>query len=393
MNSQSSNYVRKVRRRGRTKWALSYVAPDGRRHQEMTEASTREAAKLLLRKRVDELVRQKALGLPMVTGITFEEFAKKYLAHKLSALEPSSSLRVQGATDGILIPKFGKMKLGEIRPRDIQEFVDERAQATIGKGKKARKIAPATVHRDLQTIKGIFSLAVEWDYVLSNPAKKIRFRKYEWRKQHILGMDEQKSLYVAFTINERRLYLADIATVALYTGMREDEILRLKWQDVNRATGEILVRSTNANPTKGKESRAIGMTSNVQTTLARLYMKALADAEGNASAIQELYVFTNPRTGTRYVDTKLGWKASLKDAGIQDFRFHDLRHTFATRAIQGGCDVVKLQKVLGHKEVTTTMRYVKLAALDTSSVLDAVEAFESKQEKLAQIREAVQAIQ
>lgn len=391
MESMRCNYVRKLRRRGRTKWALCYVAPDGRRHQEMTEASTREAAKLLLRKRVDELVRQKALGLPMVTGITFLEFAKKYLAHKLSALENSSYLRVKGSTEGFLVPRFGKMKLAEIRPRDIQEFVDERAQATIGKGKKARKIAPATVHRDLQTLKGIFSLAVDWDYVLANPARKIRFRKYEWRKQHILSLEEQKRLFESFQVSERRQYLAGIVTVALYTGMREDEILRLKWSDVDRSVGEITVRSTNLNPTKGKTTRGIPMTAKVQATLAKLYMQALAEADGIASAIQDHFVFSNPRTRTRYVDTKLGWKASLKDAAIVNFRFHDLRHSFATRAIQGGCDVTKLQKILGHKDVTTTMRYVQLAALDASSVMDAVDAFEAKQQKLAEVREAAQA--
>ncbi len=409
MDSRRSNFVRKIRRRGRTKWALCYVAPDGRRHQEMTEASTREAAKLLLRKRVDEIARQKALGLPMVSEITFEEFATKYLVHKKSALENSSYLRVQGSTDGFLIPRFGKMKLAEIRPRDIQEFVDERAQAKIGKGDKARKIAPATVHRDLQTLKGIFSLAVDWDYLLANPANKIRFRKYEWRKQHILTLEEQNRLYDAFLLNDRRHYLADIVTVALYTGMREDEILRLKWADVNRSIAEITVRSTNTNPTKGKSTRGVPMTTKVKAALAKLYMEAMAQekeavereaaqkgepvsAKGMADAVQARlqgrYVFINPRTGTRYIDTKLGWKASLRDANVVDFRFHDLRHTFATRAIRGGADVAKLQKILGHKDVSTTMRYVHLATLDTTSVIGAVDLFEVQQQKLAEAQAA-----
>jgi integrase len=375
----------------------------------MTEASTREAAKLLLRKRMDEIARQKALGLPMVSEITFEEFAKKYLVHKKSALEKCSYLRVQGSTDGFLIPQFGKMKLAEIRPRDIQVFVDERAQAKIGKGDKARKIAPATVHRDLQTLKGIFSLAVDWDYLLANPASKIRFRKYEWRKQHILTMEEQNRLYDAFQLNERRHYLADIVTVALYTGMREDELLRLKWADVNRSVAEITVRSTNVNPTKGKTTRGVPMTTKVKATLAKLYMEAMAQvkeavekeatekgepvsSKGIADAVQARlqgrYVFVNPRTGTRYVETKLGWKASLRDASIVDFRFHDLRHTFATRAIVGGADVAKLQKILGHKDVSTTMRYVHLVTLDTTGVIGAIDLFEEQQKKLAEAQTA-----
>ncbi len=227
----------------------------------------------------------------------------------------------------------------------------------------------------------MFTLAVEWDYVLANPAKKVRFRKYEWRKQRILSLEEQERLFEAFTINERRNYLADVVTTALYTGMREGEILRLTWADVDRVGGVITVKSTNDNPTKGKRTRPIKMTAAVQGALAKLYMRALAAADGVASDVQGRYVFSNPRTGTRYVDTKLGWKACLKDAGILGFRFHDLRHTFATRAIRGGADVVKLQQVLGHKDVTTTMRYVHLSGLDAGTVMDCVEGFEAKQRK------------
>jgi len=152
------------------------------------------------------------------------------------------------------------------------------------------------------------------------------------------------------------------------------------------------------------------MTTKVKATLAKLYIEAMAQekeavekeatekvthvsakdmAEVVQARLQGRYVFTNPRTGTRYVETKLGWKASLRDARIADFRFHDLRHTFATRAIRGGADVAKLQKILGHKDVTTTMRYVHLATLDTTSVTGAIDLFEEQQKKLAEAQAAV----
>ncbi len=86
----------------------------------------------------------------------------------------------------------------------------------------------------------------------------------------------------------------------------------------------------------------------------------------------------NPRTGTRYVDTKLGWYASLRDAAILIFRFHDLRNPFATRAIQGGCKLPALQLVLGHRDVSTTMRYVHMLGVDLNEVIHCMESFESR---------------
>jgi len=380
LDSERSNYVRKIRRKRRVKWALCYVGPDGRRHSETTEAPTREAAKLLLAKKVRDLIEQKVSGLATQPALTFEEFAKKYLAHQASAVEKRSYERNEAMIHNQFLPAFGKRKLADIRPRDIQEYLNERAQTVYKRmNGTTKKIAPATVDREYQTLKGMFSRAIDWDCALVNPVKKVKLRKYEWRKQRILALDEQERLFGAFQLNDRRKYLADIVTVALHTGMREDEILRLPWADVDFSTKKIIVRSTNENPNKGKRTRPIDMSGKVQAVMARLYMAALKACKGDPLAVQKRYVFVNPRTGTRYKDTKIGWYASLKDAKIAGLRFHDLRHSFATRAVQGGCKLPALQQVLGHRDITTTMRYVHMLGVDLNDVVDCVESFESKQ--------------
>jgi len=69
-----------------------------------------------------------------------------------------------------------------------------------------------------------------------------------------------------------------------------------------------------------------------------------------------LYVFTNPDTGTRYTDIKKSFSAACREAGITNFTFHDLRHTFGTRLADAGVDVVKIKELMGHASIVTTMR-------------------------------------
>lgn len=378
MDSRRSSYVKKVRRKGgRIRWALSYIGPDGRRHQEMSLALTRHAARQLLYRKLTEVDRQRELG---VQAITFAEFCRKYLAHQRSVVEPRSYERVESIVEKRLKPHFGKRLLSEIHARDIQEYLNERALAVYRrKDGTEKRIAPATVHRELQTLSGVFSRALDWDYVLRNPVRKVKIRKYESRRQRILEPEEEARLFTALRRFQRG-YLADIVTLALQTGMREDEILRLKWMDVNLGNRTIIVRSTNENPNKGKRTRPVPISSKLSPILARLYMEALRATKGDPIALQDRYVFTNPETGKRYMDTKLAWYAALKDARIARLRFHDLRHTFATRALRGGAKESELQQVLGHSEITTTMRYVQMDGRNAVNVIKSLEAYEQEVE-------------
>ncbi|MBI2899136.1 MAG: site-specific integrase [Planctomycetes bacterium] len=232
------------------------------------------------------------------------------------------------------------------------------------------------------------SLTTSSEQILVAAAFERRFRTsflfsslsaYESRRQRILEPEEEARLFTALR-RFRRGYLADIVTLALQTGMREGEILRLKWMDVNLGNKTIIVRSTNENPNKGKRTRPVPISSKLSPVLARLYMEALRATKGDPIALQERFVFANPETGTRYMDTKLAWYAALKDARIAGLRFHDLRHTFATRALRGGAKESELQQVLGHREITTTMRYVQLDGRNSVNVIRSLEAYEKDAE-------------
>jgi integrase len=105
----------------------------------------------------------------------------------------------------------------------------------------------------------------------------------------------------------------------------------------------------------------------------------MASDETKELAREDAYIFTNPSSGTRYVDTKVGWYAALRRAGLEGFRFHDTRHTFACRFLQRGGRLEQLQKILGHASIQTTMRYIHIIDDDLRKSMEALD--ESPTEK------------
>ena len=161
-------------------------------------------------------------------------------------------------------------------------------------------------------------------------------------------------------------WLRDITVFALNTGMRQGEILSLRWRQVDLQRQEITVLIT-----KNKEPRTLPINDAVLKLL-KEKMKTHKESE---------YVFPS-ENGTMIGRNNLGraFRKAVKDAGIVKFRFHDLRHTFATRLVRLGTDLYKLAKLLGHKTLVMVTRY---AHLDIESLRSDVEALSTKHEKNA----------
>jgi len=139
-------------------------------------------------------------------------------------------------------------------------------------------------------------------------------------------------------------YLKRIVVCALNTGMRRGEILNLKWDQIRN--GFIYLRKTKTN-----EAREIP----VNATLEALFKTIRKEQHFKSE-----YVFTDPQ-GRKLNSTKKGFKAALRRAGIEDFRFHDLRHTFASHLVMRGASLKEVQEILGHKTMTMTLRYAHLS--------------------------------
>ena len=134
-------------------------------------------------------------------------------------------------------------------------------------------------------------------------------------------------------------YLKPIVICALQTGMRRGEIFNLKWENIDFELGYIELLKT-----KTGKARKIPISTSLREVLE------------NIKPISE-YVFINPQTNKPYTDIHNSFGTVLEKANIQSFRFHDLRHTVATRLVEKGIDLVVVKEILGHSKIDTTMRY------------------------------------
>lgn len=172
------------------------------------------------------------------------------------------------------------------------------------------------------------------------------------RKVKLLPENNRRLRYLSIEESQRLVdscdnHLRPIVITALNTGMRKDEILGLKWDNVDLKAGFILL---NQNQTKNSERKEIPINQTLRETLQSV------PKQDNI-----LFVFYNPLTGTRYDDIKRSFNSALKRVDIRDFRFHDLRHTFASHLVMAGIDLTTVKELMGHKDFKMTLRYAHLA--------------------------------
>jgi integrase len=248
------------------------------------------------------------------------------------------------------------------------------------KADRLKNAAPATVHRDLATLRAALSLAVKWAIISRNPAgtggsgvkvkvprdKRVRYLSDDERTALLRALenrDKQKAK-ARHRFNKHRLargqdplpeitgyadYLHPLVLLVMNTGLRRGEALSLTWDKV-RLEGTPQVTVT-ANYAKSSTTRHIPLNSEIVAILAR--WKKQTAGKG--------WVFPNPATGHRMQSLKTSWPALMKKAGIPDFRFHDLRHDFASRLVMAGVDLYRVRDLLGHHSISMTERYAHLA--------------------------------
>jgi integrase len=262
---------------------------------------------------------------------TLREISKTYIAYVKDTLKRRSWYRYEYSLNSLL-SLYGDRKLTEINPKDIDDFKEIRLKS----------VQPATVNRELSTLRQIYNLAKRWNqYYGENPVSISRLLPEENVKERILtAQEEEKLLSIS---NE---YLKPIIITALHTGMRKTEILTLLWSNVDLSNGIITIDQTN---TKSKKMRRVPINSVLKTLLYEQKLKT-----GSSE-----YVFLS-QNGTPYkfhYCLNNAFRGACKKAGINGFRFHDLRHTAATRMVEAGASIVAVSKILGHSDIKMTMRY------------------------------------
>ena len=330
-----------VYKRGSVYW-IRYAGLDGRiRFESCKSDSFREAQDKLTQRKNEVMEGKEPQPKKRIENHSFKELASHYLvwAERQKAFKKEKWVIEQ------LSKTFGNYPLRAFNVRIIEEWQTEKMAVN----------KPASVNRYLSTLKHMFTKAVEWEMVEEEVLKKVR-------KVKLLQANNKRLRYLSkedcqALINSCSPHLKPIVITALNTGMRREEILSLEWErHVDLKHGFILL-----DVTKNGERREVPINQTLRETL-----------QGLVRGISSPYVFMD-ETGKRFKDVKRSFHSACRRAGIRDFRFHDLRHTFASHLVMAGIDLTTVSRLLGHKSLTMTLRYAHLAP---AHMVKAVEALD-----------------
>jgi integrase len=307
-------------------------------YQRSTGTDNKKVAKDIYSKVKTLIVEGKWFEFDEARQHTFEEMMIKFMAEHAPKVEPSTKRRYESAL-GHLKPFFGGLLLSEITPPTISEYIAKRREA---------QAAASTINKEYCMLSKAFSLAWgQWEWCNENPCRKVPREKEDNQIIRWLSDEEEDSL-MAGAKGYLNGQLVEMITIALHTGLRQGELVNLKWKDVDLFRKTIIIPKPKNKEPKTlpvndtvfdlllAKSKVINMTGYVFTTASGLRI--------NARNLQR--EFCNART-----------KAAEKTPEISNFRWHDMRHTFATRLIQAGVDIGRVAELLGHKDLKMTRRY------------------------------------
>lgn len=309
---------------------------------------SRTTAKEELARKKTEVIEGKLNPAKSRKSPRFDAFAEDYLGWSKANKKPRSYER-DGTSLVALRPFFSGKTLADITPWLIEKYKKERKE----KGKSNQ-----TVNLELACLKTLFSKAVTWKKATENPVKEVKMLRVNNARVRFLDDEEERQL-----LAECKGYLHDILVTALHTGFRRNELLSLRPEDVDFARGLVSVRAGYA---KNGEGRSVPMSTVLQGILLRLFREAKASGSSG--------LFRNHQGATLGAYAlRASFQNAVKRARIEDFHFHDLRHTFASRLIMAGVDIRTTQELMGHKTIAMTLRYSHLSPDHKRKAIQALE--------------------
>jgi integrase len=350
-----------VFRRGKVYWY--HFTFQGRRIQESSGFQNKTAALRAEAKRKADLLDRRAGFTKLKLAPKFEEFVDSFLEWSEQQHRPKTH-GLHRWNCQTLKRFFSGKYLDEITSEMVEDFKSARKHETRQKAKEGKTaITNATVNRALTTLKLLFHQAERSGYSVKNPVVGVAMFPEPLDSMRVITFEEQ-----AAYLSEASQPLGDIAKVMLDTGMRPEEVFRVRVENIDFKQKAIF------NPfgkTKAAR-RTIPMTDDV-VFLLKGRVKALGEEETP-------FVFPSPSNLQRPIGSvKKAHKAALQRAKINDhFRLYDLRHTFATRAVASGADLPTLSALLGHASIQMTMRYVHPAAEQKRTTIEKFEKFRAE---------------
>ncbi|EGR0214096.1 site-specific integrase [Vibrio parahaemolyticus] len=328
----------------------------------MTPAQARDLAKEkagLVASGVDvQVQRAEERKAEVRRSLTLGKYLEEHYKDYLFAINPKTakqSYQSIANTFAFLADK----PLEDIKAWDIQQWVTEKRK--LGR-------APATIEYTFNRLKAALSRAVEWEFIESHNLSSVKIAKEDNTRIRYLSESEEAALLNALAAREAQLcedndsyqyadFFTPLITLAMHTGMRKGEMLTLRWESVSFENRYLTILSENA---KSKKKRTIPMNDTVFNML----------SQWRAQNLNEEYVFVHE--GKQVSFFQYPWQNLLKAAGIENFRFHDLRHHFASKLVMAGVDLNVVRELLGHADLKMTLRYAHLAPAHTAAAVQLI---------------------
>ncbi len=331
----------RVYRTGRRVYCVQTRGPAGPkrvtlgRHGEITaDAARREAATVIDRIKRGEAPFPVALEPEPTVAVLAGRFLRSHVEVNCSAnTKDSFGLIVRNH----ILPELGGLAVSAVERRHVVALHD------------SLSAMPTQANRTLAVLSAMFRLAEAWDLVApgSNPCRGVR-RYKETPRERFLSRDEYRRLGRVLSKAEKDGSENPVAVAAirllLLTGCRRNEILSLQWDDVDRVAGELRLKDAKAG------GRRVPLTPAIEAVLAGI--PRLADNP---------WVIAGRRPGQRIGAIHRAWIPLRARAGLEDVRLHDLRHSYASRALALGAGLPMIGRLLGHATVSATARYAHLS--------------------------------
>jgi site-specific recombinase XerD len=290
-----------------------------------------------------EFVKTFSPTLSLNKNSTFDSFSKEYLEYSKVNHSPSNTTRIN-----YVINHFknfiGHTLLSDVSNKVVEEY----------KNKRSSQRKPTTVNIELRALKSMFNTAVKWELIDKNPFKGVQLLRVTKGYPKYLTKEEVDLLCESTRMD----WLRYIILLAFNTGMRRNELINLKWEDVNLKEKNLIVRNGEFFNTKNKKDRYIPLSKAIIKLLKKL------------PKLSE-YVLTNENSKQLYPNYVTQCFRDLKsDCGInKDVSFHSLRHSFASMLVSKGVSLYVVKELLGHSDFATTQIY---AHLESKSLKDAI---------------------
>jgi len=305
---------------------------------------TRKTDARIWAKRIDaDLELAEAMGCKGAT-MTFSDLSDEYIS-EWKGKDPNQLLRLAHWRGVLGDTKLVNITVDSIR-LELKSIEHSQCRRGDGTGKTenlGRTRSPATINRYRSVLSSVLRYAVNEGYLTVNPVSKVPSKPLNNKIVRYLSDSERNRLLTSCK-NATWTPLYMLVLLALTSGMRKGEIMNLRWCDIDFKRSVAMLKTT-----KNGEPR--------HCPIPQIALEELKKARGVGTSL----IFPSTTNSDKPFEFKKHWAKALKEAGVNTFRFHDLRHSAASYLAMGGLSLFEIATILGHKDIKTTTRYAHLS--------------------------------